>query len=112
MYICVLKLQTTKALSQKIWMIVGNYQVLLFLCVPIIMCILSMIVDDHEMSIGEPAEYEANALFNLESSDDESEPESESTAYWRAERLAREEFIEVYMVHFYYMYMYICMLEL
>ena len=54
-----------------------------------------MIVDDHEISIREPAEYEAKALFNLESSDDESEPESESTAYWRAESLAREEFIEV-----------------
>ena len=57
---------------------------------------LSMIVDDYEISIREPM-YEANASLDsdLDSFDDESESENEPTAYWRAERLAREEFIAV-----------------
>ena len=68
-----------------------------------------MIVDDHEISIREPAVYEANTatLFDSDSFDDESEPENESTAYWRAERLAREEFIDACIL-----YVHVCMLEL
>ena len=65
-----------------------------------------MHIDDHEISISEPAEYEAIVLLDSESSDGESdhEPEGESIAYWRAERLAREEFIEVCVN----LYLYVC----
>ena len=57
-----------------------------------------MIVDDHEISICQQSMNQMHCL---------TEPESESIAYWRAERLAREEFIEVWFT-FSYMYMYVC----